>query len=72
MAKRKKAAKKKPKKSDLLIKKSLVQEYIKSKGDFRVSAESFEVLSDLVMDLCDEAMERAEWNRRKTLQKQDF
>ena len=55
-----------------MIKKSLVQEYIKSKGDFRVSAESFGVLSDLVLDLCDEAMERAELNRRKTLQKQDF
>ena len=66
------AKKKKPKKTELLIKKSLVQEYIKGKGDFRVSAESFGVLSDLVMDLCDEAIERAEWNRRKTIQKQDF
>lgn len=66
------AKKKKPKKTELLIKKSLVQEYIKSKGDFRVSSESFEALSDLVMDLCDEAMDRAEWNRRKTIQKQDF
>lgn len=75
MAKKKKQAKAKPKakaKSELLIKKSLVQEYIKSKGDFRVSKESFEALSELVMDLCDEAMDRAEMNRRKTLQKQDF
>lgn len=74
MAKKKKAAKTKKaaKKSELLIKKSLVQDYIKSKGDFRVSKESFEALSDLVMDLCDEAMDRAEMNRRKTLQKQDF
>jgi len=71
MAKKKKKAKK-AKKADLLIKKSLVQDYIKSKGDFRVSAESFEALSDLVMDLCDEAMDRAEMNRRKTVQKQDF
>ncbi len=69
MAKKKK---KKAKKSELMIKKSLVQEYIKGKGDFRVSAESFAVLSDLVLDLCDDAMDRAEMNRRKTLQKQDF
>jgi histone H3/H4 len=66
------AKKKKAKKTELLIKKSLVQEYIKEKGDFRISAESFEALSDLVMDLCDEAIDRAEMNRRKTIQKQDF
>ncbi|QVL56277.1 MAG: hypothetical protein KFB95_03505 [Simkaniaceae bacterium] len=64
--------KKKAKKSEVLIKKSLVQEYIKSRGDFRVSAESFEALSARVMNLCDEAMDRAEINRRKTVQKQDF
>jgi len=64
--------KKKAKKGEMLIKKSLVQEYIKSRGDFRVSAESFEALSGLVMNLCDEAMDRAEMNRRKTIQKQDF
>lgn len=66
------AKKKKAKKTDLLIKKSLVQEYIKSRGDFRVSAESFAALSDLVADICDEAIERAELNRRKTVQKQDL
>lgn len=66
------AKKKKAKKTDLLIKKSLVQEYIKSKGDFRISAESFGALSDLVADICDEAIERAELNRRKTIQKQDL
>ncbi len=71
MAKKKKKAKK-AKKSEVLIKKSLVQEYIKSRGDFRVSAESFEALSARVMNLCDEAMDRAEINRRKTVQKQDF
>lgn len=70
MAKKKK--KKTPKKTERLIKKSLVQDYIKSKGDFRVSADSFDVLSDLVKDLCDEAIERAELNRRKTIQVQDF
>ena len=69
MAKKKK---KKVQQQDLLIKKSLVQEYIKSEGDFRISKESFEVLSDRVKDLCDEALNRAEMNRRKTLQKQDF
>jgi histone H3/H4 len=71
MAKKKKKAKK-AKKGEMLIKKSLVQEYIKSRGDFRVSAESFEALSERVMNLCDEAMDRAEINRRKTVQKQDF
>ena len=64
--------KKKAKKADLMIKKSLVQDYIKSKGDYRVSRESFETLSDLVMDLCDEAMDRTKMNRRKTIQPQDF
>ena len=64
--------KKKAKKVDLLIKKSLVQDYIKGKGEFRVAAESFEALSDLVINLCDAAMDRAEMNRRKTIQKQDF
>ncbi|MEM7175130.1 MAG: hypothetical protein AAF443_04280 [Chlamydiota bacterium] len=63
--------KKKAKKNEFMIKKSLVQEYIRGKG-LRVSAESLEVLSDLVLDLCDEAIERAESNRRKTIQKQDF
>jgi histone H3/H4 len=71
MAKKKKKAKK-AQKSEVLIKKSLVQEYIKSRGDFRVSAESFEALSERVMNLCDEAMDRAEINRRKTVQRQDF
>ncbi len=60
------------KKNEMMIKKSLVQDYIKSKGDYRVSRESFDALSDLVMDLCDEAMDRASMNRRKTLQAQDF
>lgn len=69
MAKKKK---KKAKKADLLIKKSLVHEYIKSEGDYRIAAESFEMLSEMVKDLCDEAMTRAEMNRRKTIQKQDF
>jgi len=69
MAKKKK---KKAKKADVLIKKSLVQEYIKSEGDYRIAAESFEMLSDMVKDLCDAAMIRAEMNRRKTIQKQDF
>ncbi|MCB1110038.1 MAG: hypothetical protein KDK64_03590 [Chlamydiia bacterium] len=69
MAKKKK---KKVSKSELLIKKSLVQDYIKSEGDFRISKESFEVLSDRVKDLCDEALDRAEMNRRKTIQRQDF
>ena len=69
MAKKKK---KKASKSELLIKKSLVQDYIKSEGDFRISKESFEVLSDRVKDLCDEALDRAEMNRRKTIQRQDF
>ena len=68
MAKKKKQAKK----NEMMIKKSLVQDYIKSKGDYRVSRESFHALSDLVMDLCDEAMDRASMNRRKTLQAQDF
>ncbi len=71
MAKKKKKSSK-PKKSDLLVKKSMVKEYITSKGDFRVSGESFEMLSDLVMNLCDDAIERAEMNRRKTVQRQDF
>ncbi|MGE0199240.1 MAG: hypothetical protein AB7N99_05785 [Simkaniaceae bacterium] len=70
MAKKKKT--KAPKKTELLIKKSLVQEYIKGQGDLRVSSESFAALSDLVMDLCDEAIDRARMNRRKTIQKQDF
>lgn len=71
MAKKKKAKKAK-KKSELLIKKSAVKDYITSKGDFRVSSESFEALSNLIMDMCDAAMDRAEMNRRKTVQKQDF
>jgi len=66
------AKKKQAKKNEMMIKKSLVQDYIKSKGDYRVARESFDALSDLVMDLCDEAMDRASMNRRKTLQAQDF
>ena len=57
---------------ELLIKKGLVQEYIKSKGDYRISPEIFEILSDLIKDLCEEAIERAKLNGRKTIQKQDI
>lgn len=66
--------KKQTKKSDMMIKKSMVRDYIttKGKGAYRVSSGSLEALSNLVMDLCDEAMDRASMNRRKTLQAQDF
>lgn len=72
MAKKKKKAKAKTKKSETLVKKSLVKEYITSQGDFRVSSESFDVLSDRIKDMCDDAIDRAAMNRRKTVQKQDF
>ena len=67
-----KKPKEKSQKSELLIKKSLVQDYIKSKSDYKISPEIFEILSDLIKDLCEEAIERARLNGRKTIQKQDI
>ena len=67
-----KKPKEKSQKSELLIKKSLVQDYIKSKSDYKISPEIFEILSDLIKDLCEEAIERATLNGRKTIQKQDI
>ena len=59
-------------KTELLIKKSLVKDYVTSKGDYRMSGDSYDKLSAIVMDICDLAIKRAEANGRKTVQKQDF
>ena len=58
-------------KKEVLVVVSKLKNYIKSK-DMNTSQKFIEVLSDKVRDLCDEAINNAQKDNRKTVMDRDF
>ena len=59
-------------KKEVLVVASKVKNYIKTKGDMKTSASVLDVLSDRLRTLCDEAIESARSDGRKTVLDRDF
>lgn len=58
--------------SETLVVVSRVKAYIKKKGDLSTSLDSMNALTKIVEKKCDEAIEKAKGNGRKTVMKRDF
>lgn len=57
---------------EILIVASKVKSYIRSQSDMNTSASVLEVLSGKVRDLCNQAIENAKKDGRKTVMDRDF
>jgi len=57
---------------DILTVVSKLKAYIKAKGDMNCSADVSEMLSDIIRDKCDEAIQEARAAGRKTVMARDF
>lgn len=57
---------------EVLVVASKVKNYIKSSGDMKTSAGVLEVLSDRLRAMCDQAIESARADGRKTVLDRDF
>jgi histone H3/H4 len=57
---------------EVLVVASKVKNYIKDKGDMKTSASVLQALSDRLRNLCDEAMESARSDGRKTVLDRDI
>ena len=55
-----------------LVVASKIKSYIKNKGDMKTSANVLEVLSDRLRAMCDQAVESARSDGRKTVLDRDF
>ena len=58
--------------SEVIVVASKVKAYIKSQGDMKTSANVLQTLSDRIRTLCDEAMESARSDGRKTVLDRDI
>jgi histone H3/H4 len=59
-------------KKEILVVVSKLKGYIKSKSGMNTAGSVAEVLSEAVRSLCDDAMERARSDGRKTVKDRDF
>ena len=57
--------------ADVLVVASKVKKYIKDKADMNTSASTIEALSEAVAKLCDQAIENARSDGRKTVKDRD-
>lgn len=57
--------------ADVLVVASKVKKYIKDKADMNTSASTIDVLSEAVARLCDQAIESARNDGRKTVKDRD-
>jgi len=57
---------------EVLVVASKIKAYIKDKGDMKTSANVLDVLSDRLRSLCDQAIESARSDGRKTVLDRDF
>ena len=57
---------------EVLVVASKVKNYIKDKGDMKTSASVLTALSDRIRSMCDEAVENARSDGRKTVLDRDF
>lgn len=58
--------------NEVLVVASKVKNYIKDKGDMKTSASVLAVLSDRIRSMCDQAVETARNDGRKTVLDRDF
>ena len=58
--------------NEVLVVASKVKTYIKTSGDMKTSGSVLEVLSDRIRQLCDQAIEAARSDGRKTVLDRDF
>ncbi|MBW2272341.1 MAG: hypothetical protein JRG96_03655 [Deltaproteobacteria bacterium] len=58
--------------NEVLVVASKVKNYIKDKGDMKTSASVLTALSDRIRSMCDEAVENARSDGRKTVLDRDF
>ncbi len=58
--------------NEVLVVASKVKSYIKDQGDMKTSANVLAALSDRIRSMCDEAMESARSDGRKTVLDRDF
>ncbi len=58
--------------SEVLVVASKVKNYIKEKGEMKTSASVLQVLSDRIRSMCDQAVETARNDGRKTVLDRDF
>ena len=58
--------------NEVLVVASKIKSYIKNKGDMKTSANVLEVLSDRLRAMCDQAIESARSDGRKTVLDRDF
>ncbi len=58
--------------NEVLVVASKVKAYIKTSGDMKTSGSVLEVLSDRIRQLCDQAIETARSDGRKTVLDRDF
>ncbi len=58
--------------SDVLVVASKIKNYIKDQGGMKTSGAVLEVLSDRLRAMCDQAMESARSDGRKTVLDRDF
>ena len=58
--------------NEVLVVASKIKAYIKDKGDMKTSATVLDVLSDRLRALCDQAVESARSDGRKTVLDRDF
>ena len=58
--------------NEVLVVASKVKNYIKDKGEMKTSASVLTALSDRIRSMCDEAVENARSDGRKTVLDRDF
>jgi len=58
--------------NEVLVVASKVKNYIKEKGEMKTSASVLEVLSSRIRSMCDQAVETARNDGRKTVLDRDF
>jgi len=58
--------------NEILVVASKLKNYIRSKSDMNTSASVMEVVSDRIREMCDQAIENARNDKRKTVKDRDF
>ncbi len=57
---------------EVLVVASKIKNYIREKSEMNTSANVFEILSDKIRAMCDQAIENARNDKRKTVKDRDF
>lgn len=57
---------------EVLVVASKIKNYIREKSEMNTSANVFEILSDKIRAMCDQAIENARSDKRKTVKDRDF